>query len=158
MSDLAAMQPNLALKFHLAAPYERQNKFENEVARHAFVYDSLTRPLHEGVAFSRTPICSSISISTAMSFTGSTRLGWMASPLPTTPRRPIERVILPVTEGTQRRYRFNAVSPLSAHHRVQSADGAGTEDKLTCRLPVPQPSAGSVPWVCDSGGRPTLTG
>jgi hypothetical protein len=44
MSDLITMQPNLDIKFYLAAPDERYDKFCKEVARATFAYRK--KPLH----------------------------------------------------------------------------------------------------------------
>ena len=49
MSDLLALQPNLALKLYLVAPEERRAKVQQEITRPTFVYRE--RPLREVCAF-----------------------------------------------------------------------------------------------------------
>ena len=49
MSDLLALQPNLALQLYLVAPEERAAKVQQETTRPMFVYRE--RPLREVCAF-----------------------------------------------------------------------------------------------------------
>ena len=49
MSDLLALQPNLALKLYLVAPKERRVKVRQEITRPTLVYRE--RPLREVCAF-----------------------------------------------------------------------------------------------------------